>query len=87
MRSVSPAGTVTPAPVNRYLLPQERPAITVRMHPAALTGHLVMAGAGLLAAMKLASRSARPETAWGAYLLSRCTACTGGRPGRQRTSS
>jgi hypothetical protein len=69
MRSVSPAETVTPATVNRYLLPQERSAITVRMHPAALTGHLVMAGAGLLAAMKLTSRSARPEIARGAYLL------------------
>jgi Bacterial PH domain len=69
MRLVSPAETVTPASVNRYLLPQERSAITVRMHPAALTGHLVMAGAGLLAAMKLTSRSARPEIAWGAYLL------------------
>lgn len=69
MRLVSPAETVTPASVNRYLLPQERSAITVRMHPAALTGHLVIAGAGLLAAMKLTSRSARPEIAWGAYLL------------------
>jgi hypothetical protein len=69
MRLVSPAETVTPASGNRYLLPQERSAITVRMHPAALTGHLVMAGAGLLAAMKLTSRSARPEIAWGAYLL------------------
>ena len=69
MRLVSPAETLTPASVNRYLLPQERSAITVRMHPAALTGHLVMAGAGLLAAIKLTSRSARPEIAWGAYLL------------------
>jgi len=39
------------------------------MHPATLTGHLVMAGAGLLAAMKLTSRSARREIAWGGYLL------------------
>jgi len=39
------------------------------MHPATLTGHLLMAGAGLLAAMKLTSRSARREIAWGGYLL------------------
>jgi Bacterial PH domain len=69
MRLVSPVKTGPPASVNRYLLPQERPVITVRMHPATLTAHLVMAGGGLLAAWKLASRSARPEIAWGAYLL------------------
>jgi hypothetical protein len=69
MRLVSPAQTEPPAAVNRYLLPREQSVITVRMHPATLTGHLVMAGAGLLAAMKLTSRSARPEIAWGGYLL------------------
>ena len=82
MRLVSPAETVTPATVNRYLLPQERSAITVRMHPAALTGHLVMAGAGLLAAMKLTSRSARPEIAWGAYLLFPLYLLYRGQPGQ-----
>src|SRR5215468_4889975 len=69
MRLVSPVETGLPASVNRYLLPHERSVITVRMHPATLTGHLVMAGAGLLAAMKLTSRSARREIAWGGYLL------------------
>jgi Bacterial PH domain len=69
MRLASRAGTGPPASVNRYLLPREHPVITVRMHPATLTGHLVMAGAGLLAAMKLASRPARPGIAWGGYLL------------------
>src|SRR5262249_59535916 len=69
MRLVSPVETGPPASVNRYLLPQERSVITVRMHPATLTGHLLMAGAGLLAAMKLTSRSARPEIAWGGQLL------------------
>ena len=61
--------TGPPASVNRYLLPHERSVITVRMHPATLAGHLILAGGGLLAARKLASRSARPEIAWGAYLL------------------
>jgi uncharacterized membrane protein YdbT with pleckstrin-like domain len=69
MRLVNPAEPGPPASVNRYLLPQESSVITVRMHPATLTGHLVMAGAGLLTAMKLTSRSARPELAWGGYLL------------------
>ena len=64
-----PVETGPPASASRYLLPQEHLVITVRMHPATLTGHLVMAGAGLLAAMKLTSRSTRPEIAWGGYLL------------------
>ena len=69
MRLVSPVETGPPASVNRYLLPQESSVITVRMHPATLSGHLIMAAGGLLAARKLTSRSARPGIAWGAYLL------------------
>jgi len=69
MTQLSPAEIGPPASVNRYLLPQERSVITVRMHPARLAGPLVLAGGGLLAARKLASRSARPDIVWGAYLL------------------
>ena len=54
--------------VNRYLLPDERSVITVRMHPAALAGPLVLACGGLVAARKLASRSPRSDIVWGAYL-------------------
>jgi hypothetical protein len=55
--------------VTRYLLPQERLVITLRMHPAALAGPLALAGATLVAARKLASRSARPDIVWGVYAL------------------
>ena len=64
----SPAQTGPPASVNRYLLPDERSVITVRMHPAALAGPLVLACGGLVAARKLASRSPRSDIVWGAYL-------------------
>jgi hypothetical protein len=69
MRLVSAAQSGPPAAVNRYLLPDECSVITVRMHPAALAGPLILAGGGLVAARKLASRSARPDIVWGAYLL------------------
>jgi hypothetical protein len=69
MRQVSPAQIGPPASVNRYLLPEEHSVITVRMHPAALAGPLVLAFGGLVAARKLASRSPRPDIVWGAYLL------------------
>jgi hypothetical protein len=69
MRLVSPVEIEPPTSVNRYLLPQERSVITVRMHPAALAGPLILAGGGLLAARKLTNRSARPDVVWGAYLL------------------
>ena len=69
MRLVSPGGTDAPASVNRYLLPQERSVIAVRMHPATLAWPLTLAAGGLLAARKLTSRSARPDVVWGAYLL------------------
>jgi hypothetical protein len=69
MRLVNPVDSGPPASVNRYLLPQERSVITVRMHPATLAGSLILAGGGLLAARKLTSRSARPDIVWGAYLL------------------
>lgn len=65
-----PAQSGPPAAVNRYLLPDECSVITVRMHPAALAGPLILAGGGLVAARKLASRSARPDIVWGAYLTS-----------------
>ena len=67
MRQVAQIGP--PASVNRYLLPDERSVIVVRMHPAALAGSLVLACGGLVAARKLASRSPRPDMVWGAYLL------------------
>ena len=38
MRQVSPAQSGLPTSVDRYLLPDERSVITVRMHPAALAG-------------------------------------------------
>lgn len=38
MRQVAQIGP--PTSVNRYLLPDERSVITVRMHPAALAGPL-----------------------------------------------
>ena len=69
MRQVSPAQIELPASVNRYLLPDERSVIAVRMHPAALAGPLVLACGGLVAARKLASRSPRPDIVRGAYLL------------------
>jgi hypothetical protein len=69
MRQVSPAQIGPPASVNRYLLPEERSVIAVRMHPAALAGPLVLACGGLMAARKLASRSPRSDLVWGASLL------------------
>ena len=69
MRQVSLVQSGPPASVNRYLLPDERSVITVRMHPAALAGPLILAGGGLVAARKLTSRSARPDIVRGAYLL------------------
>ena len=44
-----PAQSGPPAAVNRYLLPDECSVITVRMHPAALAGPLILAGGGLVA--------------------------------------
>jgi len=71
MRQVSPAASV-PASVNRYLLPQERSVITVRMHPAVLARPLILASGlvsgGLVAARKLTGRPVRPEIVWGAPL-------------------
>lgn len=71
MRQVSPAASV-PASVNRYLLPQERSCITVRMHPAVLARPLILVSGlvsgGLVAARKLTGRSVRPEVVWGAPL-------------------
>lgn len=69
MRLISEAESGLPTSVNRYLLPQERLVITVRMHPATLVGNLMMAGGGLLAARRLTTRSARPDIALGACLL------------------
>ena len=69
MRQVSPAQIGPPTSVDRYLLPDERSVITVRMHPAALAGPLVLACGGLVAARKLAGRSPRPDIVRGAYLL------------------
>jgi membrane protein YdbS with pleckstrin-like domain len=69
MRQVRPEQIGLPRSVDRYLLPDERSVITVRMHPAALAGPLVLACGALVAARKLAGRSPRPEIVWGAYLL------------------
>jgi Bacterial PH domain len=69
MRQVLPAPTGLPTSVDRYLLPDERSVITVRMHPAALAGPLVLACGGLMAARKLSGRSPRPDIVWGAFLL------------------
>jgi len=68
MRQGSPAQIGLPTSVNRYVLPDERSVITVRMHPAAVAGPLVLACGGLVAARKLASRSPRSGIIWGAYL-------------------
>jgi uncharacterized membrane protein YdbT with pleckstrin-like domain len=71
MRQVSPAA-IAPASVNRYLLPDERSCITVRMHPAVLAKPLILVSGlvsgGLVAARKQTSRSVRPEIVWGASL-------------------
>jgi uncharacterized membrane protein YdbT with pleckstrin-like domain len=71
MRHISPAATA-PASVNRYLLPNERSSITVRMHPAVLARPLILVSGlvsgGLVAARRLTSRSVRPEMVWGASL-------------------
>jgi hypothetical protein len=69
MRQLIPAQTELPASVNRLLLPYEHSVLTVRMHPAALAGPLILAGGGLTAARNLASRSARPDLIWGACLV------------------
>ena len=61
MRQVSPAHSGLPTSVDRYLLPDERSVIAVRMHPAALAGPLVLACGGLVAVRKLSVRSPRPE--------------------------
>ncbi len=50
MRQVSPAQSGLPTSVDRYLLPDERFVITVRMHPAVLAGPLVLACGGPVAA-------------------------------------
>ena len=60
MRQVSPAQSGLPTSVDRYLLPDERSVIAVRMHPAALAGPLVLACGGLVAVRKLSVRSPRP---------------------------
>ena len=70
MRQVSPAEIGPPASVNRYLLPHERSCITVRMHPAVLAGHLILASGGLVAARKLTSRSGRPDIVLGSVSAS-----------------
>jgi hypothetical protein len=69
MRQVSPAQSRLPMSVDRYLLPDERSVIAVRMHPAALAGPLVLACGALAAARKLTVRSPRPDIVWGGYLL------------------
>ena len=69
MRQVRPAQIGPPTSVDRYLLPDERSVITVRMHPAALAGPVILACGGLVAARKLSGRSPRPGIGWGAYLL------------------
>ena len=69
MRQVSPAHSGLPTSVDRYLLPDERSVIAVRMHPAALAGPLVLACGGLVAVRKLSVRSPRPDIVWGGYLL------------------
>jgi len=69
MRQVSPAQSGLPTSVDRYLLPDERSVIAVRMHPAALAGPLVLACGGLVAVRKLSVRSPRPDIVWGGYLL------------------
>jgi hypothetical protein len=68
MRQVSPV-EIAPTSVSRYLLPQERSCITVRMHPAALAGPLILVSGSLVAVGKLTSRSVRPEIVRGADLL------------------
>lgn len=69
MRQVSPAHSGLPTSVDRYLLPDERSVIAVRMHPAALAGPLVLACGGLVAVRRLSFRSPRPDIVWGGYLL------------------
>jgi hypothetical protein len=69
MRQVILAQTELPASVNRLLLPHERSVLTVRMHPAALAGPLILACGGLAAARNLTSRSTRPDIIWGACLV------------------
>ena len=82
MRQISPAAIGPPVSVNRYLLPNERSVITVRMHPASLAEPLILVCGGLVAARKLTSRSARQTSFGERTCFSRCTSCTGWQPGR-----
>ena len=49
-----PSADTVPNPVNRYLLPQERQVITVRMHPASMIGPGVALAGVLTTAAKFA---------------------------------
>ena len=82
MRQVRPAEIGLPASVNRYLLPHERSCITVRMHPAVLGGHLILASGGLMAARKLTSRSGRPDMFGEPACFCCWTSSAGWQPGR-----
>jgi uncharacterized membrane protein YdbT with pleckstrin-like domain len=76
MRLIAP-GATPPAEVNKYLLPHEQQVITVRMHPAVLMAPVVIALAGLIAAVVLNSSVLRHQSAlmtivwigWGALLV------------------
>jgi hypothetical protein len=62
----------TPRQVYRFLLPHERPLITVRFHPAAVVVPLVAAFGGLIAAAVLSFQGLSPralEMAWSIWAV------------------
>lgn len=61
---LAPSADTVPNSVNRYLLPNERQVITVRMHPVSMVGPGVALAGVLTAAVKLAQRSDRPDVVW-----------------------
>jgi hypothetical protein len=61
---LAPSATTVPNSVNRYLLPNERQVLTVRLHPVSMAGPGVALAGVLTAAVKLAQRSDRPNVVW-----------------------
>jgi hypothetical protein len=59
-----PGPEAVPNAVNRYLLPDERQVIVVRMHPSSMIAPGLALPGVLAAAARLARRSERPEVVW-----------------------
>ena len=73
-QSMAPMNRAVPAGIERYMLPTERSAISVRQHPAVLIGPALLALAGLAAAVVLADMVPRDKqelvlAVWIAWLI------------------